>query len=361
MKKQEKELLFELTRFQDATPEKLRKLLTEGATPETLGYLFYNRVAGIAYDTLRKNGLLNHVNREYRNALQNTYLQNTLWKEDYLAYLRVVNQTLERAKIPYALLKGAKLCCVYPNGYRTSNDIDVLLAPDDLTTAADTLHECGFKQGHVRNNHFIEATRQEIIESRVMRGETIPFVYELDLPFLRFLEVDINFSLDYKNSAAAPIEKLLQRTIDFTISRYVSIRTLCEEDFFLHLCAHLYKEATTYPWVQSGRDLTLYKFCDIYMYLSQYNKAETDVVFKRAKELNLTDICCCAILWTNELLPSRNDYAITLARQYLVGSEHKLHEVVFPAQKKTLTYTKTNLRERFFAPNRCKLLREVPS
>ena len=45
----------------------------------------------------------------------------------------------------------------------------------------------------------------------------------------------------------------------------ISVNILGDEDFFLHLCAHLYKEATTLPWIEMHRDMTLYKYCDIYI------------------------------------------------------------------------------------------------
>ena len=45
--------------------------------------------------------------------------------------------------------------------------------------------------------------------------------------------------------------------------------TLDDAGFFIHLCAHLYKEATTLPWIEMHRDMTLYKYCDIHMMLEE--------------------------------------------------------------------------------------------
>ena len=41
--------------------------------------------------------------------------------------------------------------------------------------------------------------------------------------------------------------------------------TLSLPDFILHLCAHLYKEATVMAWVEMGRDQSLYKYADLYL------------------------------------------------------------------------------------------------
>lgn len=97
------------------------------------------------------------------------------------------------------MLKGAYLCAHYPDGYRTSNDVDLLVLPKDVTTIGNLLARSGFRQGNIRNGEFIPATRQEIIESKMMRGETVPYIKEVDLTFMKFFKVDINFSLDYKN------------------------------------------------------------------------------------------------------------------------------------------------------------------
>ena len=65
----------------------------------------------------------------------------------------------------------------------------------------------------------------------------------------------------------------------------VKLETLNKYDFFIHLCCHLYKEATTLPWVKMGRDMTFYKFCDIYMLMFAFLPIEIDKLFCRAKEL----------------------------------------------------------------------------
>lgn len=48
----------------------------EYATPSALGQLFFNRMQAVAYGTLKENGLLGKVNREFRNSLKGAYEQN---------------------------------------------------------------------------------------------------------------------------------------------------------------------------------------------------------------------------------------------------------------------------------------------
>lgn len=104
----------------------------------------------------------------------------------------------------------------------------------------------------------------------MMRGETVPYIKEVNLPGMQFLEVDINFSLDYKPGNVDLLEEMLNNSIVAKLGEY-EVHTLRHEDFFVHLCSHLYKEATTLPWVEMMRDMTLYKYCDMYMLLNDAN------------------------------------------------------------------------------------------
>ena len=73
MRNDEKTLFIKLCSFLDADEEALAGLLNENATPAVLGQLFFNRMQGAAYETLRKSGLLGAVSREFRNALKGAW------------------------------------------------------------------------------------------------------------------------------------------------------------------------------------------------------------------------------------------------------------------------------------------------
>ena len=105
---------------------------------------------------------------------------------------------MDKADFPYALLKGALLTQMYPKGLRTSNDIDILLEHNDITPFATLLKMDGFLQGNIRNGHFVPATRRDIVSSRMNRGETVPFIKKVSFPKMEYLELDINFSLDFQ-------------------------------------------------------------------------------------------------------------------------------------------------------------------
>lgn len=137
------------------------------------------------------------------------------------------------------------------------------------------------------------------------------------------------------------------------------VHTLRNDDFFVHLCSHLYKEATTLPWVEMMRDMTLYKYCDIYMLLNDVNEEQVDFLFNRAEKLGMEKICAFAVLHTAGLFEFRNLYAVEVATRALGYDMDFIHRVFSPREKKELIFTERSVTERFFADNRKELLEEV--
>ena len=245
------------------------------------------------------------------------------------------------------MLKGAYLCAHYPDGYRTSNDVDLLVLPKDVTAVGHLLSSAGFKQGNVRNGEFIPATRQEIIESKMMRGETVPYIKEVNLPLMKFFEVDINFSLDYKNGIGDTLSDMLSN-VCIKNEKEISIPMLDDADFFIHICAHLYKEATTLPWIEMHRDMTLYKYCDIYMLLSEMTDAELQRIFARVAELGMEKVCAYTVLETMGLFDMDNPFAYGIANVVLEDDSDFCLRVASPKDKKVLKYQTSDVTERFF-------------
>ncbi len=355
MRQKEKELFKSLCSFK---AEAFEERLLEAATPTVLGHLFFNRMQAIAYGTLKKHGALGKVNREFRNSLKAAYDQNLEKNRSFFWCVQHIEELLSECECTYAILKGAYLCKYYPDGYRTSNDIDLLVLPKDVTRIGETLLKANFKQGNIRNGRFEPATRKEIIESKMMRGETVPYIKEINLPGMPFLEVDINFSLDYKPGDTELLEEMISNTTVEELGDY-RVRTLRSDDFFVHLCSHLYKEATTLPWVEMMRDMTLYKYCDIYMLLSDADEKQIDFLFNRAGELGMEKVCAFAVLQMSELFDFNNKYAVEAAESILSNEPDFIHTIISPKEKKEYVFAEKNILERFFADNRKLLLEEV--
>ena len=173
---------------------------------------------------------------------------------------------------------------------------------------------------------------------------------------MKYLEVDINFSLDYKNNESSLVEELISKSKLYSI-RGFKIRSLSEEDFFIHLCSHLYKEATTLPWIEMNRDMTLYKYLDINFLLYTMSDINIKKLFKRATELGMQEICACVVLWTEELLPGFSDIAVDISKKLLDGKDDLLIKIISPSNKTTYFFTEKSVTNRFFDKFRWKKLR----
>ena len=351
----ERTLFKEMTKINS---EVLNEDLLQYASPSVLGLLFYNRVQGIAYSKLKKHKALSKVNREFRNSLKVAYEKNIERNESFYRCVEYLSRILDEVDLSAAMLKGAVLCNEYPKGCRTSNDIDLLVAPSDISALGNALINKGFRQGSIINDEFVLASRKEIIESKMLRGETVPYIKKVDLPSMKYLEVDVNFSLDYKNSENDIVFRMLESTEPILVNG-IRINSLCKEHFFIHLCAHLYKEATTVPWIKMKRDMTLYKYVDIYILLCKMSAADISRVFRCAEKLNLEKVCAYCILETADLFELKND-AVTAEALKVLATDPDFRLTVFdPSLKKSYIYKTENTAARFFNENRIKDLREI--
>ena len=236
-----------------------------------IGEICMNRITGIAYKNLEKCHKL-RLPKEIENILFASYKDNINRAERFIEKLKYLASIFENANFPYVFLKGAFLTTqLYPKGYRTSNDIDVLIKETDISLCQSILSMNGFVQGYYNRNEkrIIPATRKEILFARMNFGETVPFVKMFGHSELY---VDLNFSVDFK--PISPDNNLIdffldnRKKVSFQEMEFYS---LDECDFLIHLCCHLYKEATTIEWVKEHRDLQLYKFSDINVFLHRFN------------------------------------------------------------------------------------------
>lgn len=357
MNTEEKNLFFSLCRFKKNT---IDEALLEYASPGVLGQLFYNRMAAIAYGILEGKKLLHKVNREFRNSIKMCYQTSVEKNKNYFSCLKYLDEILSESNVKYAMLKGAVLCNEYPEGFRTANDVDILVEPKDVTLIGNILSKNGFKQGYIRNDIFEPATRQEIIQSKLMRGETVPYIKNIDLRGMPYLEVDINFSLDYKNTNDNNISIMLSDTVQKNFSG-LSLMTLDDRDFFIHLCTHLYKEAMTIEWVKMKRDMSLYKYCDMYMIIDDMSHDQFSQILERATLFGLEKICAWAVLQTCHLFDLKDSYLVEKSKDILKNDPGFLHRVISPSDKKIYIYEEEDICKRFFMSDRIHNLKEYPN
>ena len=360
--KKENQLITELCKFLDPDKERIRKLLDETENyPVILGQLLYNRMGGVAYYTLKECRLLDAVPREFRNALKDSYNVGIEKASSFSVCLDQICEALHTADFDYALLKGAYLNSIYPEGLRTSNDVDILIERKNLSAICKLLKRCGYTQGNIRNGEFVPASRTEIVSSMMNRGETVPFIKEVDLPKLRFCEIDLNFSMDYKPTQDSEI--MTDFLTDSMCAGKPGMKILSKTDFLIHLCLHIYKEATVMAWVNMHRDMSLYKFCDIYVLLDKWldeNFAKN--LITRIGKYELQKECWYAFIYTRALFGIRNSCFDRIISGIEPQNTGCLREVIDPGTNTIYEYRipdEISLEDWFFTIDRKRYLHET--
>lgn len=354
----ENQLILEFCKFEYAKKEILTEQIEKQLDyPYILGQLLYNRVGAMAYEALKKHELLHTVNREFRNTLKAIYEYNSTKVDSFVESLEMLQSVCANFNFPYAFLKGAYLVDVYPKGLRTSNDIDILIKPENITDLTNALKASGFQQGNILNERFVPANRTEIISSRMNRGETVPFIKAVDLPGMKYLEIDVNFSLGFRPGMDDQVvSDFLSRTQPLILS---TVSTLNKTDFLIHLCAHLYKEATVMSWVEMGRDISLYKYCDIYLFIQRFMEEKLAAeLIQRINGVGLNKECYYALYHTKELFGVENKSMDRLLSEIRPADLSFMTQVLEPQTGKIYTYD-MNYRDWVFCNNRKEKLYEA--
>lgn len=326
-----------------------------------LGLILMNRMGGVCFLKLHSLGILSQMPKEFKNTLRqihNSYIESNNRQKKDISLLTSILSTFEK---PYSLLKGSFLSLeIYPEGARISNDYDILVNQENIKDIQQVLLDKGFKQGFYSHDYgFSAASRKQIIESRMQNGETIPFVKVMGK---NALIIDINFSIDYKaKSDKNIVEKFLQSRTLYKHSPTIQFYTLSKYDFLLHLCCHLYKEATTYNWVENSTDLTLYKFYDIYLYIYKLgNPGYFRQIIKRIAELNLEKECYYTFENISMIYPNINKVeGFVEAKEAIKPNDLTfMKQVILPRDKKLFQYNMSFL-DWFFCWNRVAELEEI--
>lgn len=329
---------------------------------EILGLLCMHRCAGIAYYNLWKNNKLASLNREMRTTLQTIYEGNICKAAGMKKALDYLAELLKDVRFPYALLKGARLLEIYPEGTRTSNDIDILIERENIPAITELLLQNGFEQGYIRNNVFQKAGRRDIVNALLNRGETTPFVKETGWEGMQYLEIDVNISVDETSCQKADVVKKMLKNVRLDIhTEKRALFTLDTVDFLIHLCTHLYKEASVYQWVERGRDLSLYKFLDIYIFWKRYIKKESVPALKeRMKEYGVCGAVYYSLYYANQLWDFQ-DMGLKGLLQEMSGAdinENLINTVYDPVSKQTYRYEDI-FEERLFNEKHYRNLRPI--
>lgn len=346
-------ILFQLS---DANSNKKVTLTTSNNEEEVMGGIILNRIAGIAFDKID----LNSLNKECQKILKVIRMHYEDQYDKFIKKLKFTADMLMEADFKFAFLKGSYLTPVlYKRGQRTSNDIDLLINASDISKMQEILRKNGFVQGHCDSNgNIIAASRWEIIESKMNYGETIPFLRYLDQDLL---EIDLNFSVDYKAKGVENIVSNLLNNVQKVQINGLNIQTLSDVDFLIHLCCHLFKEATTYEWLEHRRDLMLYKFSDINVFLHRHGCEEFFYKLQdRTKELNVEKACYYTFINSAVIYPSIKEIVgfDNMLNVIKPESTEYLNQIIYAKTKKTY-YHEMTFEQWFSCEDRVSALKDM--
>ena len=356
----EEELFFLLTDYKKPNRDRILELLALDLDWSfLLGHLMFNRLGGIAYYTICniRPEKIDDINSEFRLSLYLNYEGQKLRQKSLKKYTLELADRLNSSNIKYAFLKGAILSNVlYPIGTRVSNDIDLLVPKANLKELSCLLREMGFVQGRyeVKNDEVIPATRKDIINHRINFGELMPFVKKVNEPGLNFVEVDVNFSLDWVPDNDGKVEAFLNNVTECKVNNTI-LKTIDRELFFLHLCVHFYKEASVYYWVRKTKDLNYYKLLDIYtiVFNEKYN-LNWDRFWRYAVKFKLEKACYFTLLYAYILVPRLGEYEkLVEIISNMDYDKEELLDLVYDASDPNVVYKwKEGLKDRFFDMDR---------
>lgn len=349
-----------------------------------LGFLELNKICGYFYKTVKESGI------KLPQAVERKLLQTcSLQRERNIfmrKYIQDISDELQYEKIRFAFLKGSVLSntnfrfseksfgCMalseekqrtykrqaresfYGEGERVSNDIDILVEQQDISVLSGVLKNMGFVQGYYdfREDRVVPLTRAEILLRRMNRGETAPFVLKTDNSLVPFIEVDVNFSLDYlPNSHEKMLHTILKNSICYAGNISGGLRSLQADDFFLHLIMHQYKESILYSMVQRCKDSELYKLLDIYLFVKR-GYIELSDLYNKVKKYGLERPIYSVMSCISELFTDFHfaDYAS------MFQPDTEAEEVIDPPTGRKFVWT-APLSERINVFDKKRYLREV--
>jgi len=277
MIKKEHKAVLEIVKFGNKKIKKsLNKILEDKTLNwiEILGYLCYHKVAGLAYKNITVVDNIKKLDFPVFFTLYMIHEAQVIRTKEQREYIKIISSALRKAGIKHVFLKGAVLSnTIFPLGARVFNDIDILVNKNSIPKVKQALSKLCFVQGayDYKNNLIKKFSKNEIRQFEDNKNETAPFVKIVNKPTIKTVNVDINFSLDWRpNSSKEAVNYFLNNRKIIYIDNNFPIYSLKEEHMFIHLCNNFYKDAVLLDIVRKKKILELCKFADLYVFIQKY-------------------------------------------------------------------------------------------
>jgi len=245
---------------------------------------------------LKKFKLMGKLEKEIQRLLDAQWQVYGERNGQYLIELTEVLNAFNKHKVIVPILKGNLLASiVYPAlETRIFNDLDMIMKLDDVEPVTKALEEIGFVQGHYDEDkqEIIAASRKEKMLQQMVSHELQEFQKLSDNKFASLVQVDVNHDILWKGNCPYKVatKDLIERALPITINGAEGYM-LDYIDNIIQLSCHLYKEATLMMWVTDLRDLKIYKFADLHMYIKKFfDKIDWEMLVERVSGYNLQKV-----------------------------------------------------------------------
>ncbi len=290
-------VLLTAVEMEDSQGETLKNMLSGHIEwSEAIYQMITHRTLNMFRYNLKKFGLFNLMEQELQR------LMNTQWgvfKERnsfYLSKLVEILNEFDKKKLVVPILKGNLLASiVYPEiETRIFNDLDMLMKLEDVTPVVEALESIGYIQGNYdeENDVIVEVSRKEKVLHQMATHEIHQFLKLSESKFAKLVEVDVNHDILWKGNCPYKVltKDLIERAVPIELNNTKGYM-LDYIDNIIQLSCHLFKEACLMIWIASLKDLKIYKFADLYMYIRKFSeKIDWNALVERVKEYKLEKI-----------------------------------------------------------------------
>lgn len=219
-----------------------------------------------------------------------------------LTFVQELFEVLNENEITVAGLKGVIYnTSIYKLGARRSNDIDILIAEENLAAFDNIMREFGFIQSF--DGGYTEASKKDKIIQIMNYHDLVPYFKRIDLPYMNSIKVDINFQFDSKEHEIT--KEILDEGIQIYEGNGFKVQGLKWNTHLSHLCVHFYREATNSLWTSKARDIDLYKLVDIENSFRQYTYEKMIEWVKTIEMYNLEKQCYYTLYYLNQFYPNK--------------------------------------------------------
>ncbi|HEX2947346.1 MAG TPA: nucleotidyltransferase family protein [Clostridia bacterium] len=290
-------VLMTAVEMDDSQAGRLKELLDEQLDwSDVIFQMLTHRTLNMFNYNLKKFGMSKVPEKEIQRLLESQWLVYGERNRCYLGYLSEVLKVLGKYNAVVPILKGNLLASlVYPAiEARIFNDLDLLMKLDDVNIVTKALEEAGFIQGFYdeEKQMVVEATRKAKVMTQMVSHELQEFQKVSDNPFAKLVQVDVNHDILWKGNCPYKIDTrdLIGRAVPIELNGAKGYM-LDYVDNIIQLSCHLYKEATLMIWITDIRDLKIYKFADLFMYIKKfYGDIDWNLLVSRVKGYNIDKI-----------------------------------------------------------------------